>query len=375
MRKVIFYLSIVLIASACGPKKAPNKTEELKLLKTQLGELQNKIAQLEKEVEQENIKSGKSTFKFPVQLKTIQAETFNHYIEVNGVIEALKTAFISPEVSGQIKHIYVKEGDRVKKDQLLAKLNTSVIENSIKEVQTSLSLASTIFEKQQRLWDQKIGSEVEYLKAKNDKEALESKLESLKSQLDLYFVKAPFDGIIDDILQKKGEMGSPGMQIMSLINLKELYINADVSESYLPVLSKGSKVDLSFPDFPELDRKVPIHRIGNMIHSLNRTVNLQLKINNTKEKLKPNGLAVIRINDFSSDHAFVVPSIIVKQDINGSFLYLAVKENKRWVSKKKYIKTGVFYEDQIMVESGLNPNDKVIVKGYNQISDGSEIKF
>ena len=354
MKKIII-IALVLFMASCGSTsdKQGNKAENA------------------------NTKNDNSTqpYKTPVIIKVVSLEKFDHFIEVSGTIEAVNAAFISPEMGGQIKKIYVNEGDRVSKGQTLASLNSSTIDKNIDELNTGLEYASIIFNKQKKLWDQKIGSEIDFLTAKNTKEGLKDKLETLKAQLELLIIKAPFDGIIDDIIQKVGELAAPGAQMMQLVNLNKLYINADVAETYLPVIRKGDRVELSFPTYPELAMNVPVHRIGNIIHPQNRTVNMQLKINNKNEQLKPNGLAIIQINDYSTDGALVVPSIVIKQDMKGSFLYIAKKGGKSFVAEKKYVQAGIFYKDQSMIISGLNAGDKVIIEGYNQISDGSEIEI
>lgn len=375
MKKLIIAV-LMLGLAGCGPKSDNEaKKAELASLKTELNTIQNRIELLEKELENSQDSKSIQSYKSLVTIKELKPEPFNHYIEINGNVEAVNAAFISPEMSGQIKNIYVKEGEHVNEGKLLAKLNTSMIEKSMDEINTGLKLATTIFTKQKNLWDQNIGSEIDYLTAKNTKEALEDKLETVKAQLDLAFIKAPFDGIIDNVIQKEGELATPGMQMMELVSLAKLNINADMAESYLPFVHKGDKVELSFPSFPELDMEVPIHRIGNIINPNNRTVSIQLQINNKNGMLKPNGLALIRINDFSSDATLVVPSIIIKQDIKGSFLYVAEQANSLLVSKKKYVKTGVSFKDQTMIVEGLSVGEKVIIEGYNLISDGSEIKI
>lgn len=372
MKKIII-IALVLFMASCGSSSDnESKKAELANLKTELSEIKDKISSLEKDFA--NDKNSKQLYKTPVRIKEVRFEKFDHFIEVSGTVEAVNAAFISPEMGGQIKEIYVNEGDRVSKGQLLARLNSSTIDKNIDELNTGLNYASIIFGKQKKLWDQKIGSEIDYLTAKNAKEGLEAKLESLKAQLELLVIKAPFDGIIDDIIQKVGELAVPGAQMMQLLNLNKLYINADVAETYLPFIHKGDKVELSFPTFPELAMNVSIHRIGNVIHPQNRTVNMQLKINNNKEQLKPNGLAIIQINDFSTDKALIVPSIVIKQDLKGSFLYILKKGGKSFVAEKKYVQAGIFYKDQSMIISGLNAGDKVIIEGYNQISDGSAIE-
>jgi membrane fusion protein, multidrug efflux system len=186
-------------------------------------------------------------------------------------------------------------------------------------------------------------------------------------------VKSPVAGIVDVISRKVGEMAMPGAQFMQVVNLEEIYINADVSEVYLSQISEGETVKVEFPVYPGMSMEVPIYRKGNIINPNNRTFPIQLKISNPDHKLKPNILAVINIRDFSADSAVVVPSAIVKQDITGSYLYTLQQDGDNWVAKKKYITPGQFYQDQTMVTDGILPGQKVIVEGYNEVSDGTEV--
>jgi RND family efflux transporter MFP subunit len=375
MKKILFILVVIFLTGCASSENDQTKREELKNLNTELLSIQKRINQIEKELGSNGVPSSNESIAVPVTVKELQTESFNHYFEVSGAVEAAKSAFISPELNGQIQKIYVEEGQRVKKGDLLAKINTSVLESNISGIETGLNLATVVFEKQQKLWDKNIGSEIDYLTAKNAKEGLEDQLASLNAQLELAYIKAPFNGIIDNILQKEGDLASPGMQLLQLVNLDKIYINADVAETYLPVIKKGDKVDLSFPVFPEIELKEPIYRISNIIHPQNRTVKMQLRINNKNEMLKPNGMAIIRINDFSSDEALVVPSIVIKQDMTGSFLYIATKDNAKWIAKKRYVKTGASYLDQSLITEGVVLGERVIIEGYNQVSDGSVVKI
>ncbi len=375
MKKILFILVTVFLTACASSDNDQTKREELKNLNAELLSIQTRINQIEQELGSNGKASVEESIAVPVIVKELRTESFNHYFEVSGAIEAAKSAFISPELNGQIQKIYVEEGQRVKKDDLLAKINTSVLESNISGIETGLNLATVVFEKQQKLWDKKIGSEIDFLTAKNAKEGLEDQLATLNAQLELAYIKAPFNGIIDNILQKQGDLASPGMQLMQLVNLEKIYINADIAETYLPVIKKGDMVDLSFPVFPEIELKEPVYRISNIIHPQNRTVKMQLRINNKNEMLKPNGMAIIRINDFSSDEALVVPSIVIKQDMTGSFLYTAIQDNGKWIAKKRYVKTGASYLDQSLISEGVVLGERVIIEGYNQVSDGSVIKI
>ena len=371
MKKVLF-IAIVLFFTSCGNEKNNEDIQQqISDYKKEVAEINNKIKALEEELDAQSDAPQKSV---PVSVLEMKAETFNHYIEVNGTVEAVNSAFISPEINGQVEEIFVGEGDRVSTGQKLFKLNSVIIENSIKEIKTSLVLATTVYEKQKRLYDKEIGSEIDYLTAKNNKESLESKLETLRSQLDMAKVKAPFDGIIDDILIEVGEMAMPGMMTMQLVNLDNLYVNADVSEALITKIKKGDKVMLEFPSYPEFKMEVPVFRTGNVVKSANRTFKVQLKIKNQNETIKPNVIALIKINDFTSEEAFSVPSIIIKEDLKGLYVYVTSHESNTSASKV-YVKTGKSYGSKTMITDGLKAGDKVIVKGYNLVSDGMKINI
>ncbi|MFH2143476.1 MAG: efflux RND transporter periplasmic adaptor subunit [Bacteroidota bacterium] len=310
-----------------------------------------------------------------VRIKTIGYELFDHYIEVTGSVEAINDAFISPQMNGQIKKIYVNEGDYVKQGQILAILNTEVTQKSIEEIKTGLELATTTFEKQKELWDQGIGSELQFLQTKNQKEQLEKRLETLEAQLRMSTISAPFDGIVDNIMQKEGELGVPGMQMIQLINLSRLKINADVSETYLSKINKGDTVKVEFPAYPEIQLYVPVNRTGNVVKQGNRTFEIELKLNNIENKLKPNIISVLHIKDYTQDSAFVVPSIIVKNDLKGNFLFIVEQNDSTATAKKVYVKTGKSYKDKTEITEGLVFNNKVITAGYNIVSNGSEIEI
>jgi membrane fusion protein, multidrug efflux system len=368
------FAMIVLFMVSCSSNQESEQSirEQIATYKKDINTLNQKIADLEKELNSMDPGDDQSD-KVPVEVMPISYEPFKHFIEVSGNAEAVKEAYISPEVGGQIREIFVKEGDQVEKGQLLARLNTDVTESSIADLESSLQLASVVYEKQARLWEKGIGSEIQYLNAKNNKESLEQKLVTLKAQKEMSVIKSPVNGIVDEIYRKKGELAMPGGQLMQVVNLDELYINAAVSEVYLGQVNEGDKVQVEFPVFPELKLETPIYRKGNTINPNNRTFTVQLKLNNPDRKLKPNLLSVVHINDFAADSAIVVPSALVKQDITGSYLYTLQQVDNKWIAKKVYVTTGQSYQDKTMIVNGLQTGQRVIVQGYNQVSDGTEV--
>ena len=218
-----------------------------------------------------------------------------------------------------------------------------MIRNSIDEVNTQLELARTLYKKQKELWDQNIGSEIQYLQAKSKKEALEDKLKTLNSQLEKATITAPFDAYVETVYQKTGEFASPGRQIFFLVNLKDLKVTADISEKYIPYIHIGDSVDISFPTFPDIHLREPISVIGSVVNPNNRTIKIQIYIHNDDYKLKPNIISSLSLSDQQVDSAIVIPAIVVKNDANGNnYVYVVKEDNGSIISQKTYIKTAWF---------------------------------
>ncbi len=364
---ISFILAGFIIACSSSEKdelksKITENRQIIKTLKKENLYLENKL----KELSGDSIK-----FKLPVVVQDVNIRVFKHYIQANGLLEAVQSANISPEVPAQIREIFVDEGQRVSKGELLVSLNSNTLANAIREIEANLELASEVYSKQKSLWDQNIGSEIEYLQAKTNKEALESALKTQKSQLELYNIKAPFDGIVDNIISKEGELSSPGSVILQFVNLKQMKINAEVSEAFIPYVSKGDTVELTFSTYPDLIIEASVSSTGNIIHPQNRTFNVQVVLNNTDEILKPNMMASIKINDYKIDNALVVSSAIIKNDITGKFLFI-VQNNE---AKKIYVESGRSFQDETVILKGLHEGDQIIVEGYNTVSNGSLVEL
>ena len=373
--KRILIISLVFFTVSCGnSERTPEAIKnQIETYKKEISNLEDKIAVLEDELAQKGVvEEGK---KILIKAQATKKQHFAHYVQVSGSLEAVKSAFISPEISGQIQTIHVSEGQFVKKGQLIVSLNADIINANIKELESSYELAKTVFEKQNELWNQKIGSEIQYLEAKNNKESLESRLNSLKLQQSKSRITAPINGIVDNINIKKGELAMPGAQIIELVNIGSFYINADVSEKYIPVVKKGNLLTVSFPTFPDWKMETTVYRTGNVIKAANRTFTLQARIANKENKLKPNMLANVKFRDFEVNNALVVPSIIIKEDFKGKYLYVVAGENGRTIARKKYIQTSFSNDTGTMVTKGINEGDKVIVEGYNLMKDGIEIEI
>jgi RND family efflux transporter MFP subunit len=374
MKKLLIITGIIVLAGACNMNSPKMMEQQLKKKKDKVRELNDQIESLEEQLAQ-NPGEESASYLVPVTIKAMDPEPFEHYIEITGKLEAEEDAFISPEMSGQIDRIHVREGQKVSEGQLLVSLNTSITESSIREVKTGLELATRLYEKQKELWAQKIGSELQYLEAKNAKEQAEARLATLEAQLDMARIKAPFSGVVETIMLKEGELAVPGVQVIQLVSLNKLKLYGNISERYMTSLKKGDIVIINFPDAEGLSMEVPIHRIGNVIDNASRTFSIEMKINNGYKTLKPNMYTTILVNDFKTDAAFVVPSVAIKQDIKGNYLYIASNEDGELKARKRYVETGLSYRDQTMIREGISKGEEVIVKGFAQVSDGVNITF
>ncbi|MCK5906865.1 MAG: efflux RND transporter periplasmic adaptor subunit, partial [Flavobacteriales bacterium] len=305
-------------------------------------------------------------------VKSVQKE-FKHYVEIQGTVNSDQSISLYPEIGGLIKKVYVKEGQQVKKDQILVKFDSEVMQRSIKELDTNIDLARTTYKKQKRLWDKKIGSEMQYLQAKSNLESLNNKKASLKAQISQTSIKAQFSGVIDQIFIKQGEMAAPGMPVLRLINLDEIYIEANVSEKYLRHIKKGSEANIYFPN---LETTIPakVSMIGNFINPANRTFRIVVDIKNNDHMIKPNQLAVIKLLDLSKDGVVIPSNVILNSPDGSSYVYEVVTVDGLQRTKKTPIKVGLSYKNETIVNEGLGADALVVDKGSRSIQDNQEVK-
>ena len=345
--------------------------DDLKLIK-QIAAQKNRIVAVEAKIKslENQMTAREEKNLIPVAVKDMQPEVFNHYIITYGEVEAKNYANISPEMNGRIEQIYVAEGQSVNKGQLLVSLNADAIDKQIKGTKSSLELATTTFEKQNNLWEQGIGSEIEYLTSKNTKEGLEAQLEALVAQKEMSQITAPFSGIVDKIFPKEGEIASPGFPVIEFVNLSKLTITTDVSEAFIGKIKKGQIVELTFSSLPEVKINTPIVRVSKVITSASRTFEIEMEIDNKNETIKPNMVSTIKIKDFTSNNAFVVPSLAIRKDITGDYVYTVNKKEQEFIVGKKYVTTKLSYEENTMINGGLDKGDQVVVKGFHLVSAG-----
>ena len=365
--------SLKIARSEAIEKKKELKSDYEELRKENLAKLRWLDSSIN--VHPNNSVAVKEIKRIPVTVSKVQQKTFEHFFEVHGNVEATENAAIYVEVPGRISNIHVAEGQLVRKGDALISLDAAQLESSIIELEKGLELATKIYLKQKTLWDQKIGSEIQFLEIKNNKEGLEQRLVTMKEQLNMYTVRAPFNGVVDDIVPKIGEAANPGFSVARVLNLNKVYLEGSVSEKYISSVKAGGFVEVKFPSLGE-SIKAKVSRVGNFINPSNRTFQVKVEFNNSKGKYKPNQLAVMKIRDYKANNALIIPARIVQQDRSGQdYVYTFEGSDVKRV-KKLELKLGVFYDGFVEVLSGLDSNVVLIDKGSKsvQAKDAIEIK-
>ncbi len=353
------------------PESLEEKRALLKKQKAELKTLTDQVAQLEAAIEAQDPKARPQQF-----VSTTQAirKDFKHYVEIQGQVEAEDHINAAAETSGRILKLLVEEGDYVRRGQLIAELDVEQLRKQYEEVETSLELAATVFERQSRLWEQNIGSEIQYLEAKNNKERLEKSLEALQVQLNKSKVHAPASGIVDDVLLEAGELASPGAPLIRILDTSRLKVVADVPETYLRSVSRGEEIMVRYPVLDQ-EETARISLIGRTIDPANRTFEVEARVGRAVKGLKPNLLAAILINDETIEDVVTVPLDLIQQEVSGKeFIMVMQKGEGGAFAKKQYVQTGDSFEGEIVVESGLTGDEILILEGARGLADGQAIK-
>jgi RND family efflux transporter MFP subunit len=374
--KPYYAIALVSLLSACSQENKSDlqsKRDELAQLKSQQTELNTKIKALESELTKLDPKKAENTRIKDVTVSPISATTFRHFVELQGTIDAKNNVEVSPKSGGVITAVYVREGDQVRAGQAIAKVDDQLLRESISEVKTQLSLANTVFEKQEALWKQQIGTEIQYLQAKNNKESLERRLSTLNTQLGQSTVTAPISGVVDQVHVKVGQSAMPGVGLVRVVNLSQLKVVAKVSDSYSGSVRKGDAITVEFPD---INRRLnsTISFVATTVDPLSRTFTIEAPLPSDKA-LKPNMLARVKINDQTQSQAIVINENLIQDTENGKLVYVAVNEGGKKIAKAKTIKTGQSYGGKIEVTQGLQSGDQIVTAGYQDLTDGQPISF
>ena len=374
MKKLLIILITIVITVSCNNEIQKSSLEELNSQKmtlvSKIDSMSKELKSIEKEISKLDI-----TKKYQI-VTTIPAEIkeFKHYLEIQGVVQADKNIEIHPELGGTVKSILVEEGQKVFAGQVLIQLDDSSIRNSINELTTQLNLAKTTFERQERLWNQKIGSEMQYLQAKAQKENLENNIATVKNQARKMKIIAPFSGIVDEIFSKNGELTNPQSPVVRLINLKKVYVEADITETYLPVIKIGTEVIVNFSSInKEINSKIA--QIGHYINPDNRSFKTRINISNIDQSIKPNLLADLKILDFETK-GITIPSNLIQQDQKGNdYVFTIQTENGQNIVAKSLVNVVNEYDHEVFINEGLSENDTIVNAGARLVKTGETVQI
>lgn len=374
--KNIIYLGIsILILSSCTNPAANVKLNKLIASKDSLMEINKNINEQISVIEELIIDADPEKEKSTTLVTYLNAEptTFTHYFNIHGVVASDKTSMLLPEMGGIIKSIKVKEGQKVRAGQAIARLDATIANNQLSELQISLSLAKTVFEKQERLWNQKIGSEIEFLQAKNNKESLESAMSTLQSQIAKSTMKAPYSGIIDEVFYNVGEMASPMSPLFRIVNNGVVYLSSEVSENHIKDVSVGSPVEVVFSSLQDTIQ-AQISEMGDFINPENRSFKVKVNLDQSNDKYLPNLLARMKVRDYVNEEAMVIKSSLIQQTSTGEdFIYLLRKEGEKYFAQKRMITVGREYKGEAEILAGIIQGDQLINEGARTVRNDQEI--
>lgn len=369
--QLFFVLLVAALMAACGgAEKDQDKATQLKELKNRQADIAKKIKTLEADLAKENPTVNMKMKE--VSVAELQPRAFDHFVQTQGIVEAIDNIFVSAKTMGVVTQVFVKEGDVVSKGQTLAQIDHSLILHGIEEVKSGLELATTVYNRQKNLWDQKIGTEVQYLQAKNNRESLESRLATLKEQLDMTRIKSPINGSVDEVEVKIGQNAAPGAPAFRVVSNDKLKVKANVSEAYINEIKKGNKVAVKFG---EINKTVnaQITFVGRTINQLSRTFPVEVALASSND-FRPNMTGELTIVFHSETSALVVPVNIV-QDINGQkIVYTAEGGQGTLKAKKNVVELIGVYGSSAQV-TGLKAGDKIITVGYQGLNDGEPLKI
>ena len=386
MKHTFALLILVLVLVSCGGEKKTKSVEDvitsqdLNQIRAKKDEISNKQIELASQIKllDEQISKLDSVKKVPlITTFTAQEKAFDHYLELQGNVDTKNLLTITPEYNGILTRIYVKEGQWVNKGQILAKIDDGGLSQQLAQLQIQADLAKTTFERQESLWEQKIGSEIQYLQAKSSYEAQTKAINQLQQQIAKTNVKAPFSGTIDDVITEQGNVVAAGQTpLMLLVNLSDMYIETDVPESHITNVTKNKNVIVELPILNKIIN-TKVRQAGSFINPANRTFKIEVSTPNKDKTIKPNLTAKLKINDYSNPKAMLIPQSIISENANGEQYVYVVKDRNGnlGVSERVIIKTGKTQDSIIEVLNGLEKGSEVIQEGARAVKDGQTVEI
>lgn len=380
MTKLIFPLLVAtsLIVS-CGDKQNDQTVDQLiaaknnKELQVRKAVIQADLAKIDAALATLNVRKEEAL----VSVLTLKDTVFNHYLDIQGSVNTKENILIQPEMPGTLIALNVKAGQRVSKGQLLARVDDGGSSQQVASLETQYQLAKTTFERQKNLWNQKIGSEIQYLQAQTQMLSLQRSVAQAKAMLSKTEIRAPFSGTIDEVFVEKGQVVSASPQgLMRIVNLNNMYVSTTIPESYIGKLKVGTQVDVFLTSLNK-NYKGKVRQIGNFINPNNRSFGIEVSIPNPENLLRPNQVAKLKVIDYTVKNAIVVPSNVIQEDGKGNqFVFVASNSNgKTATAKKAMVTTGKSSDNVTEILSGLSANDIIVIEGVNTISEGMKLNF
>ena len=385
MKKIYPILVLSLLLVACGGSEnnsvsqtiASGNLEAIRSMKTnltnQLNRIETDLVALEAAIA--NLDTNEN---LPlVTTFEVQPQVFNHYLDLQGNVKTRENVLLYPEMAGTLLTVKVKKGARVSKGQILAVIDNGGMSNQLSQLKTQAALAQTTFERQATLWEQKIGSEIQYLQSKAQAEAQANAVLQLEKVLAKAQITAPFSGVIDQVLKDPGTVVSPGngSEVFRLINLSNMYIEVDVPEGYLGAVTKGKKAGVYFPVLQDSVNAV-VRETGNYINPNNRSFSAEIAVENPNGSIKPNLNARVHINDYTNENALLIPQSVISENAAGEqYAYVAELNNGEAIAKRHIITTGKTQGDFVEITSGINAGDLIIKEGARSVKDAQAVKI
>lgn len=374
MKNLSILTALVALLAACSTSTPSSDVDQLNVRRDSIaGAIETLKAELA-EIDLQ-LAAADSTRSFAsVTTFEVAKGGFDHSFQVYGTVVSDKSVTLFPEMAGTITKVTVKGGERVRAGQLLVAMDASLVQASLAEVKTQLTLAQSVFEKQSRLWEQKIGSEVQYLQAKTQFEALQKRLAAVSRQVAMTTVSAPFDGVIDQVFAKEGEMAAPGMAMVRIVGNGGLRLDMQVPETYIQRIEKGDAVDMHFSAI-KLDLVGKISAVGNFINAGSRTFGVTVELPKNSD-LKANMMASVALKDYSVDSAITVPNRLILQDTKGvNYTYVYVAKGELGSIERRDLVLGVANNDMTEIKSGIAPGEKVVDRGIRSVQPGQTVKL
>lgn len=377
--KIFPLLLAATLTVSCGEKDNNQTVDQLiaaknnKELQARKAAIQADLAKIDAALATLNVKKEEAL----VSVMSLKDTVFNHYLDIQGNVETKENILIQPEIPGTLIALNVKAGQHVSKGQILARVDDGGSSQQVASLETQYQLAKTTYERQKNLWNQKIGSEIQYLQAQTQMLSLQRSVAQAKAMLAKTVIRAPFSGTIDEVFVEKGQVVSANPQgLMRIVNLNNMYVSTSVPESYIGKLKVGTQVDVFLTSLNK-NYKGKVRQVGNFINPNNRSFGIEVSIPNPENLLRPNQVAKLKVIDYTAKNAIVVPTNVIQEDGEGNkFVFVAINSNgKTATAKKVLVSTGKSSDNVTEILTGLSANDIIVTEGVNSISEGMKLNF